>query len=549
MKPVIKEIALHQIHTSPMNPRKTFDPVAIRELADNIKRQGLLQPITVRPTETDSLNARREREGKLSEPQYEIVCGERRFRACCEIQMLFVPCIVREMTDDEAFDAMITENLQRRDVDPIEEAVAFRLLQERGQSANDLAARFGKSVRYIQDRMRLGSLLEPIRRAVSKGEIPIRGGYLLARLSTDDQQAWLDEEWDENAEGDIAVGEIEDWLNRHFRNLWRAPFQNCEHLSETWNPDGSLIRRCYDCDCNTLNQGCLFADMNTEQPQCINATCYNRKLDVYYDYLIRREAKLILCGNEKPQPHRVALIGDEANIYNDDAKARFRQLKERCEAQGYAVFTDRQLPTRLWSNGEEEFRAGRAIRCLDLSEMARGYASKPEYRRIPGTPSATSTASNYPAQLSERAAAIESKAERKIENYAKKNFDRGKYIARTAALEEWEKDIITAIIFDYVDCLEKDKLIAGTTYKMPTIQQIQQFSKQQELDGNRWMRRAIARFLNKAYNNSYMEEALRQLDPLAAPTFSKIRKDADKRIKDIHDELRELGYDEHANKL
>lgn len=535
--PEIVLVQLSEIQPSPMNPRKTFNEDAISELADNIRKQGLLQPITVRLIGDGT-----------PDQHYEIVCGERRYRACKKLDIFEMPVIIREMTDDEAFDAMITENLQRRDVDPIEEAVAFRLLQERGQSADELAARFGKSVRYIQDRVRLGSLLEPIRKAVSKGEIPIRGGYLLARLSEADQQAWLNDEWDEDAEGDIAVGDIEDWLDRHFMNLWSAAFQNDEDLSETWNPDGSLIRRCDTCECNTCNHGCLFADMNTKQPQCIDETCYNRKLQIYYEWLISQDASLILCGNENLTGGRVALVGDLNNIYNEDSKKVFAELKEKMESQGYRVFSFRQMTIRLWDkDADKEFREGRAVKAFDLEDMARGFKIRPQYYRLPASDSPK--ASNYPAQLSERAAAIESKAERKIENYAKKNFDRNKYIARTAALEEWEKDIITAIIFDYVDYLEKDKLIAGTAYKMPTIQQIQQFRKQQELDGNRWMRRAIARFLHKAYNNSYMEEALRQLDPLAAPTFSKIRSDADKRIKDIHDELHELGYDEKANKL
>lgn|GEM_PF-4605569 len=541
--PEIELLPMSGVQPSPNNPRKTFSEESLQELAENIRQQGLLQPITVRYTVKSDPKTGRE--------MYEIVCGERRYRACLKLGMTEIPCIVREMTDEEAFDAMITENLQRRDVDPIEEAVAFRLLHERGQSATDLAARFGKSVRYIQDRMHLNSLLEPIRKAVSAGDIPIRGGYLLARLSTDDQQAWLDEQWDEEyAEGDITVSDIEQWLDHHFRKLWMAPFQNGEDLTEAWNPDGSLIRRCVSCDCNTCNQGCLFADMNTDEPQCTNATCYSRKLDIYYDWIIRREAKLILCGDEQPQPGRVALVGDESGIYNEEMKARFRQLKERCEAQGYAVFTEKQLPTRVWSDGEKEVEAGRAIHCLNLTDMARGFSRKSEeYRRIPGTPSATTTASNYPAQLSERAAAIESQANKKMNKYAHDNFDRGKYISRTSALEPWEEDIVAAIVFRYLG-YDDSKELMGEALD-PTYQQMHDFRQKQGEYGadNRWMRRAIAKFVNDSNHDSYLRELITRLDPLAAPTFSKIRKDSDKRIRDIHDELHELGYDERANKL
>ena len=545
----IHNILTGNIKPSPMNPRKSFNEDALRELADNISRQGLLQPITVRPLSSiDGATV-------VAKNVYEIVCGERRYRACCLLGMVTIPCIIREMSDDEAFDAMITENLQRKDVDPIEEAVAFRLLTERGQSTDELAVRFGKSVRYVQDRIRLGMLIEPLRKAVSAGEIPLSGGYLLARLSEDDQKAYLEDEFDPDAEGDVSVSEIKDWLDRHFMNLWRAPFHDGETLNEVWNPDGSLIRRCRECECNTCNQGCLFADMKTEEPQCIDAHCYERKLQVYYNWMIEHQKSLILSGEEKPAAGRVALVGDANNIYNDKAKARFNELKEQLESQGFRVFTNRQLPIRVWGKeAEKEFNEGRAVRAIDLEDMAHGYKVRTDYYRIPGATvpdGSPSGASNYPSQLVERTAAIASKAEHKIENYAKKNFDRGKYLGRTAPLEEWEKNIIAAIIFDYVDYLEKDKLIAGTTYKQPTYQQVQEFRKKQAEygDGNRWMRRAIAKFLNKAYNSSYFEEAIKQIDPLAAPTFSKIRKEANERIESIHEELKELGYDENGNKL
>ncbi len=545
MEAKIENIIIGCISPSPMNPRKTFNEEALRELSESIIKQGLLQPITVRhQTYKDEAGV-----SHIVQNAYEVICGERRYRACKMIsKTMYVPCIVHDMTDDEAFDAMITENLQRRDVDPIEEAVAFKLLQERGQSTDELATRFGKSVRYINDRIRLGSLLEPISRAVSNGQIPLRGAYLLARLSEEDQKAWLDDEWDEDADGDISTYDVEQWLDRHFRNLWRAPFQDGSTLNEDWNPYGKLIRRCKDCECNTCNQGCLFADMNTEEPQCINDTCYERKIDVYNDWTIQKDASLILCGKESPCAGRVALVGDESNLYNEDAKERFRRMKERCESQGYRVFTDKELPTRVWSNGEEEFKAGRAIRIIDMNEMARGWNSRCEYRRIPGTPSANSTASNYPSQLAERSAAIGLRATKKILNYAKKNFDKEKYIGRTAPLEEWEKDIIAAIVFHKLSYDDMQKLIKTTS---PSYQQIHDFRKQQAEygDPDRWMRLAIVNFINSSCHETYYIEAVSQQDPLAQPFIQKTRKDAEKRIQDINDELRELGYDEHANKI
>ena len=160
----VQNIPIGEVHPSPMNPRKTFDEDALQELADNIRQQGLIQPITVRPriiegTEPGSGDAVAIPDG------YEIVCGERRYRALSALnkenpeQWATIAAIVREMTDDEAFDAMITENLQRKDVDPIEEAYAFGQLLEKATPPKRLRFASGKSVRFVQDRVKLNNLI------------------------------------------------------------------------------------------------------------------------------------------------------------------------------------------------------------------------------------------------------------------------------------------------------------------------------------------------------------------------------------------------------
>lgn len=139
MENLIKNIPTWKIIVSPHNPRKTFDEASIKELAENITRQGLLQPITVRPIEYSDELDKETGEIISAVTKYEIVCGERRYRAWLTNQQAStkfpksIPCIVREMSDEEAFDAMITENLQRKDVDPTEEAFAFGELAKRGK--------------------------------------------------------------------------------------------------------------------------------------------------------------------------------------------------------------------------------------------------------------------------------------------------------------------------------------------------------------------------------------------------------------------------------
>lgn len=133
----IQRLPLNIIQLSPLNPRKTMSPEGIVELADSIKQIGLLQPITVRPVEFSEA---------CNEPtRYEVVIGERRYRALSIIGVEEAECIVRTMTDEEAKFAMIVENLQRKDVDPFEEGEALTMLNDSGRmTIENLAIKFGK---------------------------------------------------------------------------------------------------------------------------------------------------------------------------------------------------------------------------------------------------------------------------------------------------------------------------------------------------------------------------------------------------------------------
>src|ERR1035437_3929835 len=126
--PKIELIHWALIRESQMNPRKSFDEGSLKELAESISKQGLLQPITVRTIPNAIVNEPEDLKGKNL---VEIVCGARRYRASKMTDMVEVPCIIKEMTDEEAFDAMITENLQRKDVAPMDEARAFFELHKR----------------------------------------------------------------------------------------------------------------------------------------------------------------------------------------------------------------------------------------------------------------------------------------------------------------------------------------------------------------------------------------------------------------------------------
>ena len=168
-------VSLANIQPSSFNPRKYFSEPALYELAESIKQQGVLQPITVRPiADTD---------------RYEIIFGERRYRASVIAEMEQIPVIVSELTDDAAEDAAITENLQREDVTPIEEANAYQRMIETGRhTVETLAVRFGKNENYIRTRLKFTALIPEIATLLETDEITISVAAEICRYGEDIQR-------------------------------------------------------------------------------------------------------------------------------------------------------------------------------------------------------------------------------------------------------------------------------------------------------------------------------------------------------------------------
>ena len=139
-------VSVANIQPSNYNPRKRFDETGLDELAESIKQQGVLQPITVRPiADTD---------------RYEIVFGERRYRASVIAGLEEVPAIISELSDEEAQEMAVTENLQRKDVTPTEEANAYKQLIDSGRhTVETLSVLFGKSENYIRTRLNFSTLI------------------------------------------------------------------------------------------------------------------------------------------------------------------------------------------------------------------------------------------------------------------------------------------------------------------------------------------------------------------------------------------------------
>lgn len=164
---IVQEIKLRELRPNPYQPRKNFRPEAIEELKNSILEHGILQPIIARK----------------SIRGFEIVAGERRFRAAKEADLETVPVVVRKLNEQQMMELAILENLQREDLNPIEEAIAYQtLLEKLDFTQEQLANRLGKSRPHIANYVRLLSLPEEIRDYISEGKISMGHGRALLGL-------------------------------------------------------------------------------------------------------------------------------------------------------------------------------------------------------------------------------------------------------------------------------------------------------------------------------------------------------------------------------
>lgn len=155
------------LRPSSINPRKSFDRDAMKELVDSVKMHGVIEPLIVRPT-------------KDAKGKHEVVVGERRLRAAVEAGVKTVPVILKELTDEQALEVMIAENLMRDDLKPLEEAEAVKRFLDNGVTQQELAKRIGKSQAWISNRARMMALPENLQRLVAERKIGVEHAILAA---------------------------------------------------------------------------------------------------------------------------------------------------------------------------------------------------------------------------------------------------------------------------------------------------------------------------------------------------------------------------------
>lgn len=334
----ITMVAISAIRPNSFNPRKHFDTESLNELADSIRQQGMLQPVTVRPT-ADSNG-------------YELVFGERRYRAATIAGIQEIPAIISDLSDEEAEEIAITENLQRKDVTPMEEANAYQRLMESGRhNLSSLSVQFGKSEAYIRTRLKFASLIPEIATLLETDEITVSVASEICRYGEDIQR----EVYEQHLKEDVTYSS---WRGLKASEIAKDIERQYTADLDRYSFDKTL---CLSCPHNTNNMS-LFRE---GCGKCANRTCL---AEMNASHLVEKALQFL---EENPS----ATLGHGNYDYNLTAV-------ERLIAMGHEVVSDipygtvyprqPEAPEKEEYDNEEAYEAA----CSDYGQKQSDYEEK-----------------------------------------------------------------------------------------------------------------------------------------------------------------------------
>jgi ParB family chromosome partitioning protein len=262
-----REVPVHALQESPTNPRRSFDPAKLRELAQSIRSQGVLVPLIVRDLDLD---------------RFEVVAGARRFRAARLAELASVPVRVVQLTDTQVLEYQLIENAIREDVHPYEEAMAYKALLETSEPRYEvasIAAKTGWRITHIYQRLRLAELIPEAAEVFQANQIAAGHAVLIARLPQQQQKnaltAAFREDWRTKEKQAIPVRELAQWIRENVMlTLADAVFDY---------EDAELVPAagaCVACPKRTGANTALFDDF-AQDDRCMDAACFKSKVDAH----------------------------------------------------------------------------------------------------------------------------------------------------------------------------------------------------------------------------------------------------------------------------
>ncbi len=221
----VKEVFIDQIEANPFQPRINFDKDSLRELANSIKENGIIQPITLR---------------KIKAEKYQIVTGERRWRASKLVGLKKIPAVIRDFNDQEMLEIALIENIQREDLNPIEEASAYKeMLDNFGITQAELAKQVGKSRSNVSNMIRLLKLAKKVKNHLQQGAITI--GHARALLSLEKEEAQV-AACENIIIQDLTVRETEKYVDK-LKNPFKNKKKKKNELEPVWQKAAARLEK------------------------------------------------------------------------------------------------------------------------------------------------------------------------------------------------------------------------------------------------------------------------------------------------------------------
>ncbi|WP_367847035.1 ParB/RepB/Spo0J family partition protein [Rhodoferax sp. WC2427] len=298
--PTFADLPLSAITPSLTNPRKTFHPARLAELTASIASSGVHQPILVRPLPASRL----EDTSKTSpRPEYELVAGERRYRASLAAKRDTIPAMVRDLTDDQVLEIQIVENLQREDIAALEEAEGYeRLMQHSSITAEQVGDKIGKSRSYVYARLKLLDLCQEARSSLRDGSIDSSRALLIARIPDHKLQI--------KAIEDILMG-VHDYSTGETAPMGQraaAAYIQRKYMLKLDTAKFDILRvdlvpnagSCKTCAKRTGHEPDLFADVKNADV-CTDPPCFHKKEEAHNATMVaeaQAKGQTIIAGKE-----------------------------------------------------------------------------------------------------------------------------------------------------------------------------------------------------------------------------------------------------------
>jgi ParB family chromosome partitioning protein len=293
--PEYVNVPITELAESSTNPRKTFDEEGLEDLAESIRSKGVLSPLLARRVN-----------GHI-----EIISGARRYRAAQRAGVQELPVRIVDLTDAEALETQIIENIQRADVHPFEEAQGFRALLERtgtGYTIEQIAASTGKAASYVAKRLRLSALIPPVAEAFAAGRIGIEHALLIAKLGAEAQEQALRHSFggyyaaNDDERSLVPVSRLQAWIEQNiYLSLKSVPFSK---------DDDALVPEagsCANCPKRTGFNTLLFSEVREDS--CTDASCFNRKLDAHITQRVAKMPNLVMISENHNMTGETPILG------------------------------------------------------------------------------------------------------------------------------------------------------------------------------------------------------------------------------------------------